>query len=183
MQTSDKINEVEAKQWYALKVFYNRVFNVEQILIKQGVESYIPTIVKEFKSVNRIIKRRVPAVASLMFVRESESYLRELQDKLQSVCPFMIYYDREAKRPAPISDKEMNSFMLVTSSGEQGLEYVAEESIDFEKGTRVRVTGGKFEGSEGYIYRIKGDKKLIVRVEGVVAVATSYIPSCFLEKI
>lgn len=184
MQTLSSIGEnMEQKQWYALKVFYNRVFNVEQILQKEGVESYIPTIVREVKLSNRTIRRKEPAVSSLMFVRESEEYMRELQTKLQSICPFMLYYDREVKRPAPISEKEMTMFMLVTSSGEQGLEYMADDVIDFEKGMHVRVTGGKFEGSEGYIHRIKGDKKLIVRIEGVVAVATTYIPSCFLEKI
>lgn len=184
MQTlniSDK--NIESKQWYALKVFYNRVFNVEQILQKEGVESYIPTIVREIKLTHRIIHRKEPAVSSLMFVRERETYVRELQNRLQCVCPFMVYYDRAEKRPAPISDKDMNIFMLVTSSGEQGLEYMADDIMDFEKGMHVRVTGGKFEGSEGYIHRIKGDKRLIVRIEGVIAVATTYIPSCFLEKI
>ena len=36
---------------------------------------------------------------------------------------------------------------------------------------------------EGYIKRIKGNHRLIVAIEGVIAVATSYIPNCFLEKI
>ena len=184
MQTSNTsdISHSE-KQWYALKVFYNRVFSLEQFIQKDGVESYIPTVVKEIKLAHKTIRRKEPAVSSLMFIRESETYLRQLQEKLKGVSPFMIYYDREAKRPAPISEKDMNAFMLITSSGEQGLEYMADDFADFEKGMHVRVIGGKFEGSEGYIHRIKGDKKLIVRIEGVVAVATTYIPSCFLEKI
>ena len=50
-------------------------------------------------------------------------------------------------------------------------------------GVRVRVTEGPFKGAEGYIKRIKGNRRLIVSIEGVVAVATTYIPGCFLEKI
>ena len=184
MQTSNTSdNSHSEKQWYALKVFYNRVFSLEQFIQKDGVESYIPTVVKEIKLAHKIVRRKEPAVSSLMFIRESETYLRQLQEKLKGVSPFMIYYDREAKRPAPISEKDMNAFMLITSSGEQSLEYMADDFADFERGTHVRVIGGKFEGSEGYIHRIKGDKKLIVRIEGVVAVATTYIPGCFLEKI
>ena len=47
----------------------------------------------------------------------------------------------------------------------------------------MRVTGGIFKGAEGYIKRIRGDKRLIVCIEGIIAVATSYIPSVYLEKI
>lgn len=183
MQTHQTQNISNDKRWYALKVFYNRVFNIEQILSKDGIRTYIPIVEREIKLSNRIIRRREPAVSSLMFVYESAQYLQQLQRRLQSVIPFMLYYDREAKQPAPISDHEMNIFMLVTSSAQQGLEYFDENAVNFKQGTHVRVTGGAFEGAEGYIHRIKGNRRLIVRVEGVVAVATTYIPSCFLEKI
>ena len=33
------------------------------------------------------------------------------------------------------------------------------------------------------IKRIKRNHRLIVAIEGVIAVATSYIPTCFLEKV
>lgn len=176
--------EIEVnKNWYALKVFYNRVFSVAEVLQKEGVRSYVPTIVKETTVGGRIIRRRQPAVASLMFAYESPTYLKELQARLQNSTPFMLYYNRAERRPAPISDHEMNIFMLVTSAGEQSLEYLADDIAQFEKGDRVRVIGGAFEGAEGYIHRIKGDRRLVVRIEGVVAVATSYIPNSFLEKI
>ena len=45
------------------------------------------------------------------------------------------------------------------------------------------VTGGIFKGAEGYIKRIQGNKRLVVSIEGVVAVATSYIPAVYLEKL
>lgn len=183
MSTIQSQNISTEKRWYALKVFYNRVFAVEQILSKEDVKSYIPIIEREVKLSSRIVRRREPAVSSLMFVYETAQFLQQLQSRLQSVCPFMLYYDREAKQPAPISDHEMNIFMLVTSSDKQGLEYIDENAVNFTQGSRVRVTGGEFEGAEGYIHRIKGNRRLIVKIEGVVAVATTYIPSCFLEKL
>ena len=74
----------------------------------------------------------------------------------------MLYTRREnlTKRPIRIPDKEMGIFMLVSSSGEQGLEYFSDD-----------------------ICRIKGNHRLIVAIQGVCAVATSYIPQCFLQKI
>ena len=35
----DKSDE---EYWYALKVFYNRVFDVERLLAQDGVKTYIP---------------------------------------------------------------------------------------------------------------------------------------------
>ena len=58
-----------------------------------------------------------------------------------------------------------------------------EVSEEWTKGDKVRVTGGLFEGAEGYIKRIKGNHRLVVAIEGITAVATSYIPTCYLERI
>jgi len=55
--------------------------------------------------------------------------------------------------------------------------------MEYHVGEKVRVINGHFKGLEGYIKRIKKDRRLIVTIEGVVAVATEYIPRDFLEKI
>ena len=65
---------------------------------------------------------------------------------------------------------------------EPGFEFFPDEAIDYRSGDKVRVTGGPFKGAEGYIKRIRGNRRLIVALEGVIAVATTYIPGCFLEK-
>lgn len=49
----------------------------------------------------------------------------------------------------------MNIFMLVTSSGEQGMEYFGEDNPKFHQGEHVRVIDGKFKGAEGIICRIR----------------------------
>ena len=63
------------------------------------------------------------------------------------------------------------------------LGHLPEAPAELRRGDRVRVTEGVFKGAEGYIRRVKGNRRLIVSIEGVVAVATTYIPGCFLEKI
>ena len=173
----------DEEHWYALKVFYNRVFEVERLLARDGVKSYIPLRSVEMTVGGRTVCRREPAVSSLMFVRVPENYVLELSKRLKNTTPLMPYFDRDTRKPAAISDLEMNVFMLVTSIGDPGLEYLGEEPSDLRSGDRVRVTEGPFKGAEGSIKRIKGNRRLIVSIEGVVAVATTYIPGCFLEKI
>lgn len=172
------------EHWFALKVFYNRVAYLAQYLEQNGVETYIP--MRYTESVGSNGKRKIerqPAVSSLLFVRQTERYVLELQKNMKARYPLMAYFDRELKRPAVIPDAEMRIFIQVTSAQVPELEYYNEGSAKYRMGDKVRVTGGPFEGAEGYIKRIKGNKRLVVSIEGIISVATTYIPQCFIEKI
>ena len=169
--------------WYALKVFYNKVFEIEDLLKKDKIESYIPceTVLVEHGGVKRKIRK--PVISSLLFFRSTEKQAKELQ---QHLTDRVILYTKTIdmkRQPLAIPEREMNLFMLVSSSGEKGIEYLGDDRMEFHTGERVRVTDGSFKGAEGYIHRIKGNRRLIVSIQGVCAVATSYIPQCFLAKI
>ena len=80
-------------------------------------------------------------------------------------------------------EEEMRVFMLVTSVDDDKLQYLDVDSVNYKEGQRVRVLDGPYKDCVGYIKRIKGNRRLLVAVEGLALVATSYIPSVFLEKI
>ena len=126
---------------------------------------------------------RKPVINSLLFFH-SETYIaKEIQKILTDK---VILYTRQIdfkKIPLAIPEREMNIFMLVTSSGEKGLEYFDTDNPKFYQGDHVKVIDGTFKGAEGYICRIKKNHRLIITVNGVCAVATSYIPQAFLKKI
>ena len=50
-------------------------------------------------------------------------------------------------------------------------------------GQRVRVTEGPFVGVEGVVKRIKSNKCVVVRIEGVASVGILHMPAHFLLKI
>ena len=79
-----------------------------------------------------------------------------------------------------VPDRQMNDFMFLLDFSESTVEVINEE---LKRGDRVRVIKGPLAGLEGELLRIKGHKRVIVRLEGVVSIATSYIPGSFLEKI
>ena len=171
-----------ANNWYALKVFFNRVFDIEERLKKVGTECYVPvekrTVMIEGKRKVRIL----PVIGSLMFVRTTEPDILELQRALQG--KLIVYRAPGSTRPAVIPEDEFNIFRLVTSTGgDLALEYFGDERMVCHKGDRVRVTEGKLKGVEGYVKRIRRDRKFMVVIHGVIAVATAYIPPCFLEKV
>ena len=96
----------------------------------------------------------------------------------------MYYTEAGSNHPGPISDEEMRSFILVTSADAgRNVRYFGADAPEYHTGDRVRVTDGIYKGAEGYIKRIKKDRKLIVSVTGVAVVAVSYIHPDYLEKI
>ena len=47
----------------------------------------------------------------------------------------------------------------------------------------MRITGGLFEGTEGEFVRVRGDRRVMVRIAGLVAVATPFIHPSLIERI
>lgn len=169
--------------WYAFKVFYNKVFEIDELLTKARIETYIPceTVFIERNGVKKSVRK--PLISSLLFFRSTEQ--QALQQQINLTDRVILYTKIVGwkKLPIAIPDREMNIFMLVTSSGEKGLEYLGDTPMDYRIGQHVRVTEGPFKGAEGYIHRIKGNRRLIVAIEGICAVATAYVPQCFLLKL
>ena len=79
-----------------------------------------------------------------------------------------------------VPDKQMRDFMFLLDFSDSTVEVINKE---LKRGDRVRVIKGPLIGLEGELIRIKGHKRVIVKLEGVVSIATSYIPGSFLEKI
>lgn len=169
--------EQEESYWYALKVFFNKVFDVEETLNGYGISTYIPC---ETQGNGH---ERKPMINSLIFFRSSPTFAQRVNTLLYNKAFVYTSSTDMGKKPYAIPEKEMNIFMLVCSSGESGLEYFGTDDSFFRKGDRVKVVDGVFKGAEGYIRRIRGNRRLFVSIHGVCAVATSYIPQCFLRKI
>ncbi|MFR5659526.1 MAG: UpxY family transcription antiterminator [Butyricimonas faecihominis] len=88
--------------------------------------------------------------------------------------------DRETGNFLIVPDKQMNDFIFLLDFSKEMVEVVNE---NLKKGDKVRVIKGDFAGIEGELIRVKGHKRVVVRLEGVVSLATAYIPGSFLEKI
>ena len=172
----------EPKRWYALKVFFNKTDALIKKIDVEDIETYIPMHTVEKYDSKGLHYEEKPLIHSLMFIRCRESWL--LSFKRKNYNDFMFYKAAEEYRPGPIDDEEMRIFILVTSADKgKGLGYLGSDESGFKTGQRVRVIKGIYKGAEGYIKRIKKDRKLIVSVSGVAVVAVSYIPPEFLEKI
>jgi transcription antitermination factor NusG len=210
----DKAEQQSKEQWYAIKVFYNKVFNMEDILFDMGLETFLAVQKVQLKGADHmaaarklasvppghradaryiqegpVIYERKPLVTSLIFVRATAPQIKEVAQRLKDDAPGdkplgFVYRRADFKDFAAIPDAQMASFRLVAESGLTGLDFFSNaEMTRYKTGDRVRVTGGPLKGAEGYIKRIKKNNRLLVCIEGIIAVATSYIPTEWLESI
>ena len=208
------MEEAPQMKWYALKIFFNKVFDVEAYLDARGIDTYLPVQKVLLKGIAHMLARkrlakapehqdpryvmegpmiyeRRPLVNALLFVhcteeqlQEGDAYMKE-RDSNNNMRGYIYstYKDGERKM-ASIPDKEMACFRIVVDAGSKGLEFYADDDISrYATGDRVRVKEGPLRGAEGYIKRIRRDRRLLVVIEGIIAVATTYIPPQNLEKI
>ena len=84
----------------------------------------------------------------------------------------------------PIPDEEMDMFIMLTSSMEDGFEQIPYDGNLVKNAEKYRVTGGEYAGVVGYYRRIKKNKRLVIPFEGLLMlVATNYIPKCYLQEV
>jgi transcription antitermination factor NusG len=91
--------------------------------------------------------------------------------------------NRETRKPITVPTREMENFIKIAGTYDEKLIYLNPNPGDFTKGERVRIIGGMFAGAEGVFVRIKGDRRVVVNIEGLVAVATTYVHPSMIEKI
>ena len=150
--------------WFALNVYYNRVFQIRDYLSAQVDETYVPTVCVATEDADG--RRRVserPAVPRLMFARTEAANALALE--ATSPVPFRFYRSTD-RTLSVIPDAEMQMFILVSSAGATGLEYFDSVSPALTEGQRVR-----------------GNRRVVVALQGLCAVATPYIPAALLTPL
>ena len=164
--------------WYALRTFHNKASVACRIADKEGVEWYTPVRDVECIENDKIVIRKEQLLPSLIFMRCTTEFI----DKLSFLTNSNIrpYCHPGTTIPQEIPESEMNIFQLVTRTAST-LECIDESQLSVKQ--RVRITGGIFAGAVGHICRVHGTKRFVVRIEGVAAVATTYIPQQFIEPI
>lgn len=84
-----------------------------------------------------------------------------------------------------VPDSQMQRFIAVSGTYNDHLLYFRPEELNLKKGTRVRVTGGEFEGQEGIYQKVKGarDRRVVVEIQGVIAVAMATVHPDLIEVV
>lgn len=177
------MNNPQPTQWFVLRTKFCRELKIKEHLTEKNVQSFVPMKYELIIKDERKQRIEVPAIHNMVFVYSTREILDDFMAQSNLKDSIQYISRTNTREPIIIPQQEMTNFMLVTGTLQENLIYLNDGIKKFEKNDRVHVTGGLLEGLEGYIVRIRRDRKIVVSLQGVVAVAISGIHPSLLRKI
>ena len=171
----------ETRQWYALRVTYQREMRVKAELDAMKVANFVPMQYKIIVRNGRRVKKLVASIHNLIFVYMTTEEMRNY--RMTTHQPVRYIMRRDTRQPLVVPKEQMDNFIAVAGTYSEQLIYLKNDLSTFNKGELVRILGGPFEGAVGRFVRVRGDRRVVVSVEGIVAVATTFIHPSLLEHI
>lgn len=143
---------------------------------------------KEIGKKKRILQ---PLLSKILFVYATRQEADTLVKKQGNETPAVKYHLDKAQAlesnnkhpPLIVPFSAMINFIKATSTDYEHMRIVSAEQCHYKTGDRVRVTEGDFSGVVGRVARIAGQQRVVVELSGLCLMATSYIPSVFLEAV
>ena len=151
--------------WYAVRVTYSRELSLKDYLDKENIENFIPMRYEYVIRNERRVRKLVPAIHNLVFLRSTRSRIDEIKNNPVLNIPVRYIMNRETHQPVIIPDAQMRSFILVAGTYDEAVIYVEPEE------------------AVGEFVRLRHDRRVVVNIEGVMAVATTFIHSSLIEPI
>ena len=175
--------------WYALRVTYGREKKAYDYLVGKHVEAYYPTIktVKEVDGKRKTVEEsRLP---NIFFARGTEEEIKSfVYDNVN--LPYLRFYYRHThegarliKEPLIVPDYQIESLKIICDSEAEDVITVPPEIQKFQAGQTVRVIDGVFTGVIGKVARYHGQQRVAIIIDGLLTIASAYVPSAFLEQI
>lgn len=171
------------KHWFAIRITYGRELLLKELLDGVEVENFIPMRYDYVHKNGSKLRKLVPAIHNLVFVHSTRSKIDELKEKHSIKLPMRYVMNRTFRQPIIIPDAQMRSFILVSGTYNEAILYIEPTELALVRGQKVRITGGVFEGVIGEFIRIRHDRRVVVHLEGVMAIATTFVSSSLVEKL
>lgn len=177
---------VDVRQWYVMRVTYQREVSAKERLDALGVESFLPVKSERRRTPGgKFCRVRLPLIHNFLFVKSR----RETIDDIKTFrLPYLRYATcvREGRREIMIvPEKQMQSFIAVASEQDGKALFLDPAAINLAEGDRVRIIDGPLAGVEGTFMRLNGGrgKRVVVKIDSVAAVATTELSPRMVEKI
>ena len=164
--------------WYVAYTRVNQELFIKKKLDELGIENFLPCEeqVRDTPLGRKTI--RVLLIHGMIFIRTDKNTSFSL---INDHSLNIVYLkDIEGRHSLVVPDRQMQNFMFLLDFSTSGIEIL---NKNLKRGDRVRVIKGPLQGLEGELVRLKGHKRVVIRLDGVASIATSYIPGSFLERI
>lgn len=189
-QTTPNASNKNTKEvhWYALRATYGREKKAYDYLVSKNVEAYYPTIttVKVIDGKRKSVEEsRLP---NIFFARGTEEEIKSFVYDNVNLPHLRFYYrhfregTRMTKEPLVIPDYQIDSLKIICAAEATDIILVPSDIHKFKTGQTVRIIDGIFKGVVGKVARYHGQQRVAVIIDGLLTIASAYVPSAFLEK-
>lgn len=183
------LSNVSSPHWYVLRTTYGQEKKAYDYMQSKGVEVFLPTemVVRLVKGKRR--KLEVSLIPNMFFAYGTEEELKSFVfDNVN--LPFLRFYYRfyqegrlKMKTPLIVPASQMRSFRIICETRDDNMIVSTRVIPRFQRGDMVRVVEGKFKGVVGRVVKYKAQQRVGMIIDGLVSVATAYVPDAFLERI
>ena len=175
--------------WYALRTTYGREKKAYDYLVSNNVKAFYPTI----KTVKNVEGQRIAVEESrlpnIFFAYGKEDEIKSfVYDNVN--LPYLRFYYRHihegariSKEPLIVPDYQIEGLKIICASQAEDIILELSEIKQFKVGQKIRIIDGVFTGVIGKVARYHGQQRVAIIIDGLLTIASAYVPSAFLEQI
>ena len=171
--------------WFPMRVTYQREMKVKAALDKLEVENFLPMKTALTEQGGHRHYKTVPAVNNLIFLHSTQKVITRIKNEYEDLKALRYIMTRplDGSRPQPITipPLEMENFIRVASLTDERVMHLDLSDVEGKTGRKVLITEGEFAGVEGYVIRIHQNKRVVVQLKELAAVAITFTPPVFLR--
>ena len=173
-------NNQSLSEWFAIRT--KQDLRASQLLAPLCEDLFFP-----LESVHREggKPRERAVIPHVLFLKTTRQNILELENRgrqsPEQNIPFWIYRYPKENRIRPIPESSIELLRLLTATDRTRCEIFRKD--DFRVDQRVRVIGGEFEGYEGYVQRVRKNRHVVVKIEGLCMVMLPFIHPDLLQPI
>jgi len=132
-----------------------------------------------------VFRVREVAVHNYIFVRSTREVIDDLKTFRLPILRYVMHQQNGENQIMTVPESQMRNFIAVAANIDEPVIFLSPEEVALSKGDKVRIKDGVFMGVEGTFMRVKNtrDRRVVVKIDGITAVATASIPSALVEKI
>ena len=161
-----------------MRAIFRNELKVRDGLRRAGCRCYVPLRWQITEQRGVKTRRLVPAISELVFVYGRAEDISTFKIHSKETVYWMMRQEGRRREKLTISEKAMDDFIRVTEQTEHKVTYFRPDELRLNKGDRIRIHGGSFDGVEGVLLSIKGkrEKQLVVSIPDLAVAAVRVKP-------
>lgn len=177
-------NKIESKKWYAMRIPKLEFDYERRISETADLECFVAKITHVRTYHGKKYPKAVPLIPSIIFVYGTMEAIAQFRLANKDIKYLPKFGDPTGKKIITIPTQQMLDFISIAEKHQFGSHLFDPAEVRIEKGTRVKIHGGVFDGTTGCLAHDKSTGKAFVAIildYGLGSICTAEITPDVIE--